>query len=233
MSFRNLRQDMDLRQLAGALCWLLGIQYYISEFITGRWYRPTYHYRTDYMSVLGIVSCTPQQCSPLHALMNSSFIAEGLLFFFGILLLRPRLPSNAAVRLSELYLAISNISLIGLGVFTQERIRIHRLFAISHIVLGALGMLMLSAGYMNRKNRKVMAILLHINGLAVLGSIALLMASGYFTTIPEGLVERVSAYSVTDWMIIMGFVIFFRTVREIKTRNASPGFEIRSEQPAP
>lgn len=218
----RFRSDLDWQQRVGALFWMLGIQYYISEWYAGRAYRPHYNYLTDYMSVLGKIVCDSAVCSPRHQLMNASFIVEGLIFFLGMILLRNRLPRNAAARFGEVYVCISNLSLFGLGIFTEERIRVHKFFAICHIVLGALGMLMMSAGYMNRARRKVLAILLHINGLAVLGSIALLMATGYFSSIPEGLIERVSAYSVTDWMIIMGFVIFFRSLRVPESPAKAP-----------
>ena len=70
---------------ATATALVLGaLVYAISEtIVAGAWRAPGYSYSANYISDLGNPQCGPYDgrlvCSPLHTLMNSAFIAQGVL----------------------------------------------------------------------------------------------------------------------------------------------------------
>ena len=85
--------------LVGGLAWVVGtLQYAICQLIVARAYAGTYSLHDNYISDLGNTACGPfavphgvpmDVCSPEHALMNTSFVAIGILTVAGALLLRP------------------------------------------------------------------------------------------------------------------------------------------------
>jgi hypothetical membrane protein len=79
------------------------VQWVVTEAVTAAaWTDPPYSYATNYISDLGVPDCGTQfqgraLCSPLHSLMNGSFIAEGVLFAVGVVLLARLLTGRARV----------------------------------------------------------------------------------------------------------------------------------------
>jgi hypothetical membrane protein len=69
------------------------VQWVVAEAVTAAaWTDPPYSYAANYISDLGVPDCGTEFqsrviCSPLHSLMNGSFIAEGVLFAIAMVLL--------------------------------------------------------------------------------------------------------------------------------------------------
>ena len=69
------------------------VQWVVAEAVTAAaWTDPPYSYAVNYISDLGVPDCGTQfqgrdLCSPLHTLMNGSFIAEGILFATAVVLM--------------------------------------------------------------------------------------------------------------------------------------------------
>ncbi|GAB3929466.1 hypothetical protein GCM10029976_029150 [Kribbella albertanoniae] len=76
------------------------IQYVVLEAVTAAaWENPAYSYAHNNISDLGVPSCGGEMggrliCSPLHTLMNTSFIVQGLLFGLAAVLLYRLLPGR-------------------------------------------------------------------------------------------------------------------------------------------
>jgi hypothetical membrane protein len=110
------------RMIFGSVLWTLCLQYFIAEAIAISGWPGSYSLRENYISDLGAAHCGASAggpvgaqsviCSPLHLLMNASFLLQGLLIVFGALLVRPSFPKRglwtAAMRL---------IGFAGVGVF--------------------------------------------------------------------------------------------------------------------
>src|ERR1700737_1918360 len=85
----------DWRTRLGAVCWLLTGEYFVARpIVAAAWPRP-YSYLHNYISDLGNTACGPfaysqttsvYVCSPLHPLMNASFVVVGLLTVAGAVL---------------------------------------------------------------------------------------------------------------------------------------------------
>jgi hypothetical membrane protein len=77
------------------------VQWVVAEAVTAAaWTDPPYSYLTNYISDLGVPDCGAEfqgrvLCSPLHSLMNTAFIVQGVLFAAGVLMLA-RLVSGRA-----------------------------------------------------------------------------------------------------------------------------------------
>ena len=69
------------------------VQWVVAEAVAaGAWTDPSYSYAANFISDLGVPDCGTEFqgrviCSPLHPLMNASFIGQGILFALGVVLL--------------------------------------------------------------------------------------------------------------------------------------------------
>ncbi len=75
----------------GAFLWLLCLQFFVAEQIARMGWTGHYSMRHDFISDLGAASG-----SSLHCLMNGSFVLQGLLIFFGAMLLHRVLSQDRA-----------------------------------------------------------------------------------------------------------------------------------------
>ena len=110
-----MRSETGLARL-GAVLWILSLQIFIVERVAMRLTRPAQSFTHDYVSNMGIVTCSAAFCSPLHSLFNASFAAQGILFAVGALLLWrvfPQLPESSAA-LVFLGLSGAGIAIAGL-----------------------------------------------------------------------------------------------------------------------
>jgi hypothetical membrane protein len=97
-----LGDDHDLRSAMSRRVWLLvgavllavnAVQWVVVEAVAAAaWTDPPYSYLSNYISDLGVPDCGTEfqgrdLCSPLHPLMNTAFIAQGVLFAAGVLIL--------------------------------------------------------------------------------------------------------------------------------------------------
>jgi hypothetical protein len=93
--------------VAGTVCWLLGLEEFVGQGIAQAAWTTPYSLSQDYISDLGVTRCgtyrilgeTSYICSPLHDVMNVSFVLAGLFMVAGVLLLRgiwPRRPLATA-----------------------------------------------------------------------------------------------------------------------------------------
>ena len=109
--------------LAGALVLVVNtLQWLIIEAVAAAaWTQPPYSYATNYISDLGVPDCGTEFqgraiCSPLHSWMNASFMAEGLLFGLGVLLLS-RLVAGRARRVVVALAVAHAVGFVLVGLF--------------------------------------------------------------------------------------------------------------------
>jgi hypothetical membrane protein len=107
---------------AGAVALIVAaVQYVVLEAVAAAaWKDPRYSYSYNYISDLGVPSCGGEVdgrtvCSPLHGVMNTGFVVEGVLFVVAAVLLYRMLPGR--LRWVCLALAVvhgAGITLVGL-----------------------------------------------------------------------------------------------------------------------
>ncbi len=91
------RSPPPRRTLVGLLALLLTAQYFLAEAVTAAgWVSPTYSFTRRYISDLGVTDCAVLSgrdvCSPLHAVMNTAFVVQGLLVLVAVVTLSPNIP---------------------------------------------------------------------------------------------------------------------------------------------
>jgi hypothetical membrane protein len=124
---------------AGACLWLLCFQFFVAEQIARMGWTGQYSMRRNYISDLGALRCPPG-CSSLHWVMNGSFVLQGLLIFFGAVLLHRLIPSIAVA-----LLAIAGLGVLVVGLVPEDgNARLHLLGAAANFLGGNLAIILLA-----------------------------------------------------------------------------------------
>ena len=119
----------------GACLWLLCFQFFVAEQIARLGWTGHYSMRRNYISDLGAHSG-----SPLHWLMNGSFVLQGLLISFGAVLLRRLIPSIAVA-----LLALAGLGVLVVGLVPEDtNARLHLLGAAANFLGGNLAIILLA-----------------------------------------------------------------------------------------
>ncbi|XUL90315.1 DUF998 domain-containing protein [Streptomyces galilaeus] len=207
-------------QLFGAVALAVaGVQYLIAEAIAAAgWKSPAYSYRYNFISDLGSPSCGPvlfgrEICSPNHAVMNSGFAAQGILFILAAVLLVRML--SGRWRYALLALAVAHgIGVILVALFSESAqaldngdIVVHGLGAAAAIAAGNL--ITIVAGFLPATVRlprwfRTTGILLGLTGFAAFG---ILQASGGGYMVNGGVPERIAVYTIVIWELLLAAVV--------------------------
>jgi hypothetical membrane protein len=108
--------------LGAAVLVVNAVQWVVAEAITAAaWTDPPYSYATNYISDLGVPDCGTQfqgrdLCSPMHPLMNTSFVLEGILFATAVVLLS-RLVTGRARRVVVALAVAHGVGMVLVGLF--------------------------------------------------------------------------------------------------------------------
>ncbi|WP_078651632.1 DUF998 domain-containing protein [Streptomyces xylophagus] len=206
--------------LGAAVLVLNAMQWVVSEAVAAAaWSRPAYSYATNYISDLGVPDCgTHYQgrtiCSPDHALMNTSFIVQGVLFATGVILLAATLLTGRARRVVIALAGAHAVGFLLVGLFHGSpdgpgySLALHvagasiAILCANTIVImaGSLKSLQLPGAY------RVFSIAVGALGLL---SEAFVGAS----TSTAGIFERGGVYSWLLWSVVTGVSLLVRQTR--------------------
>ncbi len=144
--------------------------------------------------------------SPLHWVMNGSFVLQGLLISVGAILMRRLFPAKWSYQVALMLFLVSGLGVLVLGLVPEDRVaEVHRLGAQVHLLAGNLGMILMGlamiAGTARRRFRGAITLLAGLLGLTALTLLALGEKD-------VGTFERLSAYPLTLWLTWMGFLMF-------------------------
>ncbi len=189
----------------GAILWMLCLQYFLGEAIAIAGWPGPYSLAQNFISDLGALQCGPQICSPLHPLMNASFVLQGVLIAAGTALVWRAFPKGKL-----LALALALVGASGLGVFLvglnpeDANPSLHYLgaaenFLFCNLGMAVMGVAMFSSNWISRAG----AALTLAAGLLGLTGFALLAAHEYLG-LGVGAIERVTAYPFPLWIAAMG-----------------------------
>jgi len=101
----------------GRALWVGCLQFFVAEAVAAAGFVGSYSFHRNYISDLGALSCGAG-CSPLHPLMNASFVLQGVLIFAGAFVVWPLFPRGALSRLALGLVAASGlgVALVGLAI---------------------------------------------------------------------------------------------------------------------
>jgi hypothetical membrane protein len=189
------------QRLSAAITWLsAGLAYLTLEGIAAAAFRPHYSYARNFISELGI----PSDDSPLAWLMNTAFCVQGTLFLVGaILAVRAVAPRMAGLFVTLAAAnAVGNLLIAavhsGPASHANGTAWVHAIGAVLAIVGGNAAVLA-GSRIVSGWHRTVSVALGAFGLLSFALFVIELKAS---SSLPLGIVERCSVYSITAWQLV-------------------------------
>jgi hypothetical membrane protein len=205
----------------GAIFWILCLQYFAGEAISIMGWRGPYSLSKNYISDLGAIGCgssaagqngqTAALCSPLHAVMNTSFVLQGLLIVAGTLCVRPLFPPGKLWVAALLLTGVSGLGVIVVGLAPEDTLAsIHYLGAVENFFCMNAAMVLMGMAMLGwSRDIRLMGALTLCAGLIGLCGLAFLGAHAYLG-LGVGGMERVTAYPFPLWIAAMGALLLRR-----------------------
>lgn len=209
-------QSQSIKHHAAGLAWALAFAYMLSEILTALAWKSDYSFRHDTISDLGVTACTPNMCSPLHLLMNATFVVLGLLTIIGAVLFRHFVPHGYRQWLIVSLAVITGLSTAATGLFpSNDGIVVHFLavmpaFVSRHIVLILLAIFLW-------KQRRLVAVWSAVCALTGLVGAILLM-----TSVQIGITERLVLYPLPAFMAVTGLAVLLTSLTRTITTKIRP-----------
>ncbi|MDQ2874772.1 MAG: DUF998 domain-containing protein [Actinomycetota bacterium] len=204
----------------GPLLYLASIQYFAAQLLAGLFWLTPYSVSRDTISDLGNTACGTWNgryvCSPLHGLMNGSFIVLGITMILGSALTFRHFASGRAAAAGFAAIAVSGLGVVMVGLFPENSVpALHGLGAAAPFVLGNVALFVLGLAL------EVPAVLrgyLFLSGIvAILGLAA--YASSHYLGLGEGGIERVVAYPQTICLTVLGCYLIVKDAARPATRE--------------
>jgi hypothetical membrane protein len=205
----------------GGACWLLVLVFFVGQAVAQVAMKTPYSFITNEISDLGSTTCGPVTvltyhvivCSPLHQVMNATFIVAGLLTVLGAIGTRPAWPRRRLTTWGLAFLALSGVSEMGVGLAPED---VHPALHVAASIPGILGLsvaVLLLGGAVWRARRWTAAYSL------VSGAVGLF---GFFIApslgVGTGAAERLAGYPGVAWQIVLGVFLLWSATR---SRGAS------------
>jgi hypothetical membrane protein len=209
----------------GAVLWVLSIQYYIAQLIVAlSWHNHNqYSWANNTISDLANTHCgtygSRLVCSPLHNVMNISFIVLGCTMIGGALILRRQLERNRLSSLGFGCMALAGVGTILVGLFPENTVSwLHVIGAALPFIFGNLGMLMIGGALEQPSLLRGYTI---FSGLVGLAALACFITSTYLG-LGIGGMERFVSYPQSIWMIVFGSYLLLSDSSKVNIVRPSP-----------
>ena len=195
-------------QLAAWL-WISQIQYFLVQVVVALAWPTRYSWRDNFISDLGNTACGDYArqyvCSPLHSLMNVSFLVLGITMAVGAWLLRRPIAETLLARTGFIFLILAGLGTILVGIYPENSIPlIHVTAASLPFIFGNTAMILIGIGMPALpKWFRHLSIAAGLIALCALGGFLMAVYFGF----GKGGTERIISYPLTIWMIIFGDVM--------------------------
>lgn len=212
--------------ITGATALLIGaLQYFVAQVVTAAAWRTPYSWRSNWISDLGNTRCGPftvphgvpaYVCSPLHAVMNASFVASGLLFLIGVLALWHLWPTHGLAAAGKVLLLVSGALKPLVGIAPENtNVDLHLLGALN-LPVASIGILLLSiAGGRLSRGFGRLGIATAVVGLVgvVLSTVSQYRGEALTLGLGYGGMERVADYPGFVWAVVLGAMVLVAVAR--------------------
>jgi hypothetical membrane protein len=225
------RTQSRLSLLLGGGSWALTLLYFIGQAVAQTAWRTPYSPIDNRVSDLGNTACGRTLaytyiCSPLHTLMNATFVLTGVLILVGLFLTRSIWPRRRLTTWGLILLGVAGAGTILVGLSPENVNVLFHLLGALNIPAGNAAMILL--GLAIWRERRGIAWFSLVSG--VIGFLGLL--AGPFLVITTGhgggLAERIALYPLIIWLIVFGFAILSKKVRT----SDNPGSTLSGEAAA-
>jgi hypothetical membrane protein len=192
----------------GPVLYVANIQYFAIQLFVALQWTPSYSLSYDTISDLGNTACGAWNgryvCSPLHSLMNVSFVALGITMTLGSVLISRYFANSRASKAGLAAMAISGVGVMMVGFFPENSVSaLHGLGAAIPFVLGNASLVILALSF---KMPTVLRVYFFLSGVVALFSLVA-YASSHYLSLGEGGIERVVAYPQTVCLVVIGIYL--------------------------
>jgi hypothetical membrane protein len=187
---------------AGAVAWLLAMQFFLAQAIAQSAWRTPYSLTRNVISDLGRTSCGDAACSPLHGVMNGSFVIVGLTMALGAVLARGAFIAGWRRTFAVLLFIAAGLGVVMVGVYPEnEQAGRHVAGAALNFVCGNAALVLF--GLAADARIRAFGACSILGGAAGLAA-ALLLALKVDFGLGPGALERICAYTIAIWQIAAG-----------------------------
>jgi hypothetical membrane protein len=138
--------------------------------------------------------------------MNVGFIILGLLTITGVFLTRKAWPKRKLTTFGIIFIILGGSGEILAGLFPgNTNMVLHAIGALLHWIIGGIGILLISFAIF-RTRRYLALFTLFCASLVLIGFF--LYGNQIFLGLGRGGMERLTAYPLTIWLIVIGFVLY-------------------------
>jgi hypothetical membrane protein len=203
------------RQVAfGAACWTLSVAVFVVQAIAQAAFTRPYGLATNFISDLGNTACGPyvdggyhaNVCSPLHVLMNGTFIAVGVCHVAGAICTRRAWPRGSLPGVGLVLLALAGVGVILAGLAPENvNLSLHSFGALFGLSCLNAAMILLGAALF-RVTRPLAIAALVAGIVGALGSIVFVNS---LAGVPVGTAERIADYPATAMVVVFGLALLW------------------------
>lgn len=224
-SVAMIRSFNNRYPFVGPIVWMTSVQYFVVQLIVAAAWTSNYSLAANTISDLGNTACGLYAgriiCSPLHSLMNASFITLGATMAIGSALIYHGFMRTKSSAIGFSLMAIAALGTIIVGLAPENSVgTFHQFGAALAFLVGNLGITILGFVLELPKTLRQYSIL---SGFLALIALAL-FKSGIFLGLGVGGMERLTAYPQTLWLIVFGVYISSNHIRAgnfIRARRAA------------
>lgn len=212
------------RRLAAGAAWAAIVQYFVLLVVVQAAWTEPYSPVRNAISDLGAVSCGPysgrEVCSPWHVAANVSWVVAGLSICGGLLLVRPVFGRAVRARVGTVLLLGSGVGLTSVELHLEDASALHVPSAVAAIGLGLPAIVLLGSTLTSVDTYRAVGWLGIALGATGLAGLALAVVTPHRLF---GLFERIAAYPILIWMIVVGVTTLVHAIRGREHAGAEHG----------
>lgn len=198
----------DRYPFVGPVMWILTVEYFVLQLIVARAWAHPYSIANNTISDLGNTQCGiyggRDVCSPLHSLMNISFILLGSFMMLGSVLIYQEFRETRLALVGFGCMFLAGVGSLLVGIFPENTIgALHTSGAFLPFFVGNVGIIILGFALALPRGLRIYTILSGAIALVAL----LFFVTNHYLGIGIGGMERIVAYPQTIWLIVFGIYI--------------------------
>ena len=200
----------DRKSRIGLLLYISSVQYFLIQLLVAIRWSPPYSLSRNTISGLGNTTCGVFNgrlvCSPLHTVMNVSFVVLGVTMMVGSVLVGSAHSTRRGDKVGFTFVGIGGFGVIFVGLFPENSVSaIHATASALPFVVGNIGVLTLGLSLELPARVRIFTVLAGVIALVALA----FYAGSHYVGLGEGGLERFVAYPQTLWLIVFGAYFAF------------------------
>lgn len=200
----------------GALAWIIGTtQFFVIQIIAGIAWNTPYSWSANNISDLGSVHCGIQDadhpryiCSPLHLLVNTSFVTEGILLLLGTILVTRLWSKNLPSRMARSLLCVTALGWLIVGLYPSDiNLNAHVLGAFIIFFVGNAALVSTRWATQTDIVGRQQWLGTMLGSIGLIG--AVLFVGQNYLGLGMGGMERAAVFGIQIWTLVVGWKLIY------------------------